>query len=259
MSQMQWHRVNTPHTSQYGAPRPMPGSTVNLDQPLFGTMPGQGPSAGERRAPSSSTRNADVPDHQQPPTLSGQACLRSQSARASEVRTEDWRQTTDASPEERRLEGNKKRSVHRDYQRPFLKEMASAHAQNREPNIEIPVSSSGTVLGLKSEWHRAARLCARQTINYKVRSYKALKPYWESQVQCVAEKLSKKFTYSSPLDIKYLGKFLKNTLKNDRKIWKAHFIETGGSKHPKCPEEAFTEWKKYWVSAAGRDESQQMT
>ena len=137
--------------------------------------------------------------------------------------------------------------------------MAAAHAQNRKPNIEIPVSPSGTVLGLKSSWHRAARLCARQTINYKVRSYTGKRPYWESQVETVAEKLAHQFTYSRPLDIRYLGKFLKNTLKNDRKVWKKHFIETKGSRHHKCPEEAFTEWKRYWVSAVGRDESIQMT
>ena len=52
---------------------------------------------------------------------------------------------------------------------------------------------------------------------------------------------------------------MKNTLKNDRKSWKKYFIENSGLKHPKCPEEAFTEWKKYWLSEAGREESIQMS
>ena len=30
-------------------------------------------------------------------------------------------------------------------------------------------------------------------------------------------------------------------------------------KHPRCPDEAFTEWKKYWVSAVAKEESEQMT
>ena len=96
-------------------------------------------------------------------------------------------------------------------------------------------------------------------LNFKIRSYKAKHEYWMSQVECIAEKLAQKFTYTNPLDIKYLGKFLKNSLTNDRKSWKKYFIENSGLRHPRCPEEAFTEWRKYWVSAAGRDESLQMT
>ena len=137
--------------------------------------------------------------------------------------------------------------------------MCAAHIQNCEPKIEISVCSSCTILGLKNSWHWAARLCARQTINYKVRSYKAKRAYWESQVQCVAEKSAQQFTYSRPLDIRYLGKFLKNTLKNDRKIRKKYIFDIGGLKHHRCPEESFMEWKKYWVSVAKRDKSIQMT
>ena len=137
--------------------------------------------------------------------------------------------------------------------------MAAAHAENRDPSIQIPVCESGKVLGLKSPWHRAARLTARQTLNFKVRSYKGKNEYWMSQVQNIAEKLEQQFTYSRPLDINYLGKFLKNTLKNDRKCWKKFFIDNGGSRHHRCPEEAFIEWRKYWLSAEGKDESIQMT
>lgn len=99
--------------------------------------------------------------------------------------------------------GTKRRAASRDYNRPYLKEMANAHAQNRKPHIVIPVSNSGTILGLKSPWHRAARLSAWQTLNYKVRSYKAKSELWMSQVECVAEKLAQQFTYSRPLDIHY--------------------------------------------------------
>lgn len=171
----------------------------------------------------------------------------------------DRRPTVPASEEERRDLENRKCSATRDLQRPYLKEMAAAHAENREPRIEIPVCMLGKIIGLISPWQRVARLCARQTINYKVRSYKAKREYWDYQVQSIAEKLARQFTYSRPLDIGYLGKFLKNTLKNDRKHWKKHFIATGGLRHPRCPVEAFTEWKKYWVFQAGKEESFQMT
>ena len=158
-----------------------------------------------------------------------------------------------------RLESSKRRAASREFQRPYLQEMAAAHAQNRDPVIEIPVSDSGIVIGLRSPWHRAARLCARQTINFKVRSYKAQREYWQSQVECVAQKLAQTFSYSRPLDIKYLGRFLKTALKNDRKYWKKYFISSGGKRHHRCPVEAFTEWRKYWLSAAGQEESVAMT
>ena len=118
-----------------------------------------------------------------------------------------------ATPSYLREEENRRRSAYREVQRPYRKEMALAHAQNRDPHITILVSPSGTVIGLKSPWHRAARLCARQTLNFKVRTYKARREYWNAQVEIVASKLAQQFTYSRPLDISYLGKFLKNTLK----------------------------------------------
>ena len=176
-----------------------------------------------------------------------------------EVSASEWRSTCGPPADDIRIEQNRKRSAGRDFQKPYLKEMAAAHAQGREPVIEIPVSESGIVLALKSPWHAMARLCARQTLNFRVRSYKAKHQYWMSQVECIAEKLSKKFTYTHPLDIKYLAKFLKNSMKNDRKSWKKYFIKFGGMKHHRCPTEAFTEWRKYWVSAAGRDESVHMS
>ena len=176
-----------------------------------------------------------------------------------EGRPQEPRYAHDPPAEEIRQEQNRKRTIARDFHRPYVKEMAAAHAENRDPVIQIPVCESGTVLGLKSPWHRAARLCARQTLNFKVRSYKAKREYWMSQVHVIAQKLDHQFTYSRPLDINYLAKFLKNTLKNDRKCWKKYFFRTSGGRHHQCPVEAFTEWRKYWLSAEGKDESILMT
>ncbi|KAG0595439.1 hypothetical protein M758_UG166600 [Ceratodon purpureus] len=47
----------------------------------------------------------------------------------------------------------RKRNASRDFLRSYLKEMAAAHAENREPNVQIPVDSFGKVLGLRSPWH----------------------------------------------------------------------------------------------------------
>ncbi|KAG0574627.1 hypothetical protein KC19_VG277700 [Ceratodon purpureus] len=72
-----------------------------------------------------------------------------------------------------------------------------------------------------------------------------------SHVHCIAQKLDHQFTYSRPLDINYLAKFLK--------CWKKYFIKSGGMRHIRCPVEVFTEWRKYWLIAEGKDESIQMT
>ena len=223
----------------------------------FGTVPAQGPWTNNPRPSPMHGRQQHLNRITigAPPLL---ADRRTPPSNANEELCEDPSRLMNLDSGEERAEQNRKRAASREFQRPYLKEMAQAHAQNREPIIQIPVCKSGTVLGLKSPWHRAARLCARQTLNFKVRSYKAKHEYWMSQVECIAEKLAQKFTYTNPVDIKYISKFLKHSLKNDRKKWKAHFIETG-SKHERCPDEAFTEWRKYWVSAVGRDESLQMT
>ena len=192
------------------------------------------------------------------PTISAPSS-RTPSIRVHDGGGHEWRQPSDLPVEEHWQDKNKKRTANRDFQRPYVKEMAAAHAENRDPLIQIPVCQSSTVFGLKSPSHRAARLCARQTLNFKVRSYKGKSEYWMSQVQNIAEKLEQQFTYSRPLDINYLAKFLKNTLKNDRKCWKKYFFEHPGLRHPRCSEEAFTEWRKYWLSAEEKDESIQMT
>lgn len=139
-----------------------------------------------------------------------------------------------------------------------MREMQNAHAKQRDPVIEIPISSEGKVIDMKTPWQRAARLCARQTLNFKIRSYKAKSEYWSSQIELIAAKLSSKFIYSNPLSTTYLGKFLQTAMKTDRKKWKTYFIETR-LQHEKCLDEAFKAWSKYWISAAGKEESKKMT
>ena len=111
--------------------------------------------------------------------------------------------------EQRRLANRKRAAQALQYKHPYLKEVKNAHAENRESVIQIPVSSAGTVLGMKTPLHRATRLCARQTLNLKIRSYKAKSDVWNSQLELIASKLSTKFVNSNPLSNAYLGKFLR--------------------------------------------------
>ena len=58
---------------------------------------------------------------------------------AADMPNHDLRSTTTPNSGEERAEQNRKRAASREFQNPYLKEMAIAHAQNREPIIEIPV------------------------------------------------------------------------------------------------------------------------
>ena len=221
----------------------------------FWNMPGLGPShmqvAGARVCPTADNRSS--------PGAAGPSASTLRPPNASENVIETLNPSCMVQGEEERRAATRKRAAEAlSYKRPYLREMKAAHAEQREPVIEIPVCPAGKVLGMKTPWHRAARLCARQTLNFKIRSYKARTEYWNSQIELIASKLSSKFIYSNPLSNAYLGKFLRTALKTDRKHWKKHFIDFG-LQHAKCPDEAFKEWSKYWVSTVGKEESQQMT
>ncbi|KAG0572641.1 hypothetical protein KC19_VG113100 [Ceratodon purpureus] len=53
-----------------------------------------------------------------------------------------WRSSNTGPIEDTRSPECRKRNASRDFQRPYLKEMAAAHAENCEPNVQIPVNSS---------------------------------------------------------------------------------------------------------------------
>ena len=66
------------------------------------------------------------------------------------------------------------------------------------------------------------------------------------------------FIYDYPLSEKYLSKFMRSVIKNDRKAWKSHFCSTHSEQHYKCPDEAFVVLQKYWVNEAGKEEARVM-
>ena len=174
-------------TNLYGSPSVVPRQNA-LYTSHIGSLHTSGSWSEDPRA-SSSNHSRDGPLAQRGLSAMSGPSIRPPPTQALEVRSQEWRPPQEFPQEEHRLDMNRKRTVSRDFQRPYMKEMAAAHAENRDPVIQIPVCESGTVSGLKSLWHRAARLCARQTLNFKVRSYKGKGEYWMSQVQNIAEKL----------------------------------------------------------------------
>lgn len=153
---------------------------------------------------------------------------------------------------------NKRRRLQRQYTKPYLSEMANAHAERRSPVVHVPTTTTGEPIGLKGAWHRQVRLIARQCMDQSIRSYTGKKKEWWKAIDKIYAALEEVFTYDHPLCAKYLSKYLKGTVKNDRLEWKEYFFSSQGKQHEKCPDEAFRTLRKYWVSVAGKAESEQM-
>ena len=154
---------------------------------------------------------------------------------------------------------NKRRRIQRQFTKPYLAEMASAHAERRSPVVHVPTTTTGKPIGLRSAWHRQVRLFARQSMDQSIRSYRGKKGAWWKAVEKIYAMLEEIFTYDYPLCATYLSKYLKGAVKNDRLEWKDYFITTHGGQHDKCPDKAFSILRKYWLSVAGKEESEQMT
>ena len=192
------------------------------------------------------------------PYVEGHMSLTDQERADSMVRGEPS-QPESAIPWDQSIQDqNKRRRVQRQWTKPYLTEMAAAHAERRSPVVHVPTTTTGKPIGLRSAWHRQVRLVARQTMDHSIRSYVGKKGTWWKVVQKIHAALDEVFTYDHPLCANYLSKYLKSAVKNDRLEWKEHFIATHGEKHERCPDEAFATLRKYWVSIAGKAESEQM-
>ena len=139
----------------------------------------------------------------------------------------------------------KRRKLQREFSKPYLSEMANAHAELRTPVIHVPTTTTCKPIGLRSAWHRQVRLVARQNMDQSIRSYRGKKGAWWKAVDKIYVALGEIFTYDYPLCVKYLSKYLKGAVKNDRLEWKEFFFAHKGAQHEKCPDEAFGTLRKY--------------
>ena len=117
--------------------------------------------------------------------------------------------------------------------------MKLAHAKQRSPTAVIPTSPSGEVIGLKTVFHNAVRTLARRCVNFSYRSYVGKKGEWKAVIDAIMMSLDLVYKFPYPLSRKYVSKFLKGALADDRKIYKAYFIANSGEQHPDMPDEAY--------------------
>ena len=59
---------------------------------------------------------------------------------------------------------NKRRREQHTQERPYLREMVAAHAEQRQPQFSIPTNALGKVIGLKTKWHNSIRSMARNIL-----------------------------------------------------------------------------------------------
>ena len=123
---------------------------------------------------------------------------------------------------------SKRRCLQNSVKTPYLAEMKLAHAEQRPSNALIPTSAEGEVIGLKTVLHNAVRTLARGCVNYSYRSYKGRKAEWKGVLDGIRMSLDLIYTFTYPLSRKYLSKFLKGALADDRKAYKAYYFERHG-------------------------------
>ncbi|KAG0588034.1 hypothetical protein KC19_2G210300 [Ceratodon purpureus] len=174
------------------------------------------------------------------------------------IRSEPYGPNAEVSWRVAEEDQGKRRRIQRQFTKPYFMEMANAHAERRSPVVHVPTTTTGEPIGLKCAWHRQVRLIARQCMDQSIRSYKGKKGDWWKAVDKVYAALGEVFTYDHPLCAKYLSRYLKGAIKNDRLEWKEFFISSQGKQHEKRPDEAFRTLRKYWMSVAGKAESEQM-
>jgi hypothetical protein len=153
---------------------------------------------------------------------------------------------------------NKRRREQRALERPYLREMVNAHADQRQPKFPIPTNPEGKVIGLKTKWHNSVRSIARNVLRWDIRKYYEHPTEWKWILNTLTRDLDSLYTYTPyPLNRSYLSKYLSQALADDRAEWKKFYVQTG-QQHQDMPDEAFQVWQPWWVSEEGRMKSEQM-
>lgn len=151
-----------------------------------------------------------------------------------------------------------KRNIVRRQNRAYLKEMRNAHADGRKPRHVIHTDSFGKILEHKSTWHRAVKAIGRTEIDWSIKSYRERPHVWEYIIKNIQRALNETFVFENTAVAEgYLEKYLSGTISKSRSRWRSHWKQFG-TKHPKCPQEAYDTWVPHWSSEKGRLESERM-
>lgn len=152
-----------------------------------------------------------------------------------------------------------RRNVVRRQNRAYLQEMRNAHAEGRRARHVIQTDALGDIIDQKSLWHRAVRSLARTELDWKIKSYKQHPEAWSYITKNIQRELNRMFIFvSTPVKEGYLEKYLSITITKDRYEWRKQWKERG-TKHRKCPQEAYDLWLPHWSSEAGGLESENMS
>jgi hypothetical protein len=111
---------------------------------------------------------------------------------------------------------NKRRREQRAHERPFFKEMVTAHAEQRQPSVPIPIDAEGKVIGLKTKWHNSVRSIARNILRWDIREYKHHPTEWNWIITSLIRELDNWYSYDPyPLYRKYVSRYLSWAIADD--------------------------------------------
>lgn len=151
-----------------------------------------------------------------------------------------------------------RRNAIRRQNREYLLEMRNAHAEGRRAKHVIHTNSLGDIVDQKSLWHRAVRALGRTELDWKIKSYRQHPEAWSYICKNIQRELNIMFVFvPKPVKPGYLEKYLSITITKDRYEWRKQWKESG-TRHRKCPQEAYDLWVPHWSSEAGRIESENM-
>lgn len=151
-----------------------------------------------------------------------------------------------------------KRNLVRRQNRAYLKEMKNAHADGRKPRHIIHTDLLGKIIEHKSAWHRAVKAIGRTEIDWSIKSYRERPDAWDYIIRNIQRALNETFVFEqTPVEEGYLEKYSSGTISKSRCRWRSHWKQFG-TKHPKCPQQAYDTWLPHWSSEKGRLESDHM-
>jgi hypothetical protein len=90
---------------------------------------------------------------------------------------------------------NKHRREQRAQERPYFREMVTAHSEQRQPRFPTPIDAEGKVVGLKTKWHNSVRSIAKTILRWDIRNYKEHPTEWSWILNTLTQELSTLYKY----------------------------------------------------------------
>ena len=136
-------------------------------------------------------------------------------------------------------------------QRSYLKEVKSAIAEGRVPQVHLEQNDSGEIVKFKSQFLNAVKLAALAIVPNAFIHFK-----YPSTMQEIMVEVTRQFVLEKPLPEGMIEGFLQRLYKRNRALYRKHWSRYGDQNKPDdCAPAAWLELVEYWNSREGSKES----